>query len=332
LNTSHGCIGNCTFCGYNRTPWSGRTPPSIIDEILNVYHKYNIRAFCFSDNSIEDPKEFGKNRLKLIANELLNTNIKFALNGYIRADSFGENASDRQLLKLLREAGFTQFLIGIESGNEADLILYRKRASLSQNLSTINILSESNIQPTFGFMNLNPYSTVERLQNNYKFLDNINNYFPGHYFKHLVLYENTRIYQKVKEDGLLLKYGPLYTYRIPDHFARDYYKFVEEKYKDIEFSMCLFDIRNFLRTIYNFIQILDNESTMQSLEECKVNLSENNKEYFSSFFRTLNFNQLYDLFDYFKTNIIIQRDKIRNIYIKMLRKYYSQNKKIEVRL
>lgn len=324
LNTTHGCVGNCSFCGFTRTPWSGRTPTEIVNEMIRIYRNFGIRAFSFSDNSIEDPGELGKNRLRTIAEEIIKTNIRFALNGFIRADSFSDNAKDRALLSILRNAGFNQFLIGIESGNEDDLLLYNKKASVEQNRNIVSLLMESDIHPSYGFINVNPYSTVKRLQKNYIFLEGLDNYFPGHYFSYLILYENTKIYQKIKHDGLLLRTEMDFSYSIADPFAKDYFKFIEANYIKSEFSQVLFDIQNLVKTINYLTQIVADISESRKLSEHKDYLSQINKEYFASFFMKLDFTQLYSQFNCYKAEITIQRDEMRKIYTKILRKYYSQ--------
>ena len=63
LNTSQGCVGNCSFCGHIRCAWSGRSPSEVVEEMESINKLYNIFAFSFSDNSIEDPGEIGKARL-----------------------------------------------------------------------------------------------------------------------------------------------------------------------------------------------------------------------------------------------------------------------------
>lgn len=327
LNSSQGCIGNCSFCGHIRCKWSGRTPEAIIKEILHINQTYNINAFSFSDNSIEDPGSLGKKRLHQVAKSVLKLEKRFAFNGFIRADSFSDSKSDNEILSDLRKAGFNQFLVGIEAGNPADLVLYNKRASLEQNEGFLKLLELNDIHASIGFINVNPYSTAERLIQNYNFLERNNNYFPGCYFSYLIVYENTDIFHKIKQDNLLVQNGYRFSYEFLDPFAHEYYKFIREKYIKTPFSQMLLDLQNLVKTINYLVQILDAEEEKRRLAQIKSELCIKNSSYFAPFFDRLRFNLLYSRFDAYREAIEESKWNLDQLYIKLAHRYLRNRRK-----
>lgn len=322
LNTSQGCVGNCSFCGHVRCRWSGRDPSEIVEEMMAISKEYNIFAFSFSDNSIEDPGQYGKRRLHEIAKKIVDSNSRFALNGFIRADSFSDTKNDNEILCDLRRAGFNQFLVGIEAGNDEDLLLYNKRATLTQNKEFLCLLEKHNIHASFGFINLNPYSTQDTLIKNYQFLESVKNYFPGHYFSYLMVYENTKLFHKIKEDGLLRKNGFEYSYDVIDPFAKAYFDYINEKYVKTEFSQMLMEIQNLIKTINYLLQILGDVETEKMLCIRKQYLASINSEYFAPFFKSLSFGLLYLNFEEYHKALRQEKKKISVMYSRLLREYY----------
>ena len=73
-------------------------------------------------------------------------------------------------LRLLKRSGLDCVLLGVESGNEADLKLFNKALKLEDNIKAIQILDEEDIAPTYGFINYTPFSTIEGLAQNNEFI------------------------------------------------------------------------------------------------------------------------------------------------------------------
>ena len=71
--------------------------------------------------------------------------------------------------KLVRSGVYSVF-IGIEAGNEADLKLYRKTATLTENALALRACKENEIFAETGFICINPYSTLDTLRQNVDFI------------------------------------------------------------------------------------------------------------------------------------------------------------------
>jgi len=203
ISTSRGCTAHCSFCASKLywTKWRGRGVDQIIDEINYIVARYRIRAFNFIDGSFEDPgNDF--NRILGIANGILDRGLVIAYYVHMRAEFFNKAPSD--LIEKLKKSGLVTVCIGIESGDADDLRLYNKNASLDEIDRAISVLKKHDINIDPGFINFNPYTTVDRLKKNIAFLEKhgfASN--PDYIIKSSRIYRGTALYKKVAMDGLM---------------------------------------------------------------------------------------------------------------------------------
>lgn len=211
ISSSRGCLGNCGFCSsfVGRTQkgarWRGRTPENVVDEIEKLVNKYNFHTYDFVDSTFEDPGTMGKQRIKNIANELIKRKLNIYYNCCFRAENWSDK--DNDLLELLVESGLEKVNIGFESGNDKCLSILNKRATMEDNWRAINTLKKHPmIYVTFGFIMLQPYSTLQDIKDNAKFLHETGiGQVIRHYFWMLEIYPGTLLEQKLKADNLLDK-------------------------------------------------------------------------------------------------------------------------------
>lgn len=211
ISTSRGCLGNCGFCssfvgrGSDGPRWRGRSPKNVVDEIEQIVNKYNFHTFDFVDSTFEDPGQEGKTRIKQIAEEIVNRNLKIFYNCCFRAENWREE--DHGLLELLVKSGLEKVNIGFESGNNKGLKILNKRATTEDNWRAIKTLARfSDIYITFGFIMIHPFSTMQDVFDNAKFLyDTGIGQVIRHYFWQLEIYPGTLIERKLMEDKLLKK-------------------------------------------------------------------------------------------------------------------------------
>lgn len=204
INASRGCVGNCRFCSASKKiykKWEGREISDTVCEINQIYTKYGIRAFHFSDNSLEDPGTIGKKRIEEFCKSILESSISFHFWCFLKANTFTEK--DVNLLKLMRQAGFTIVFIGIESNNEDDLLFYGKSANLQDNIRTMKLFSDADIEIEMGFIMFNPYSTIENIKKNYIFLKDNKTMSIGLYYYSLEIQYGTEIYYEAKNNNIL---------------------------------------------------------------------------------------------------------------------------------
>ena len=240
LNTSYGCAGKCSFCGlFYRDKWTGRGAMDIFCEIISIYNKTGIRIFIFDDASFEDMGEDGKKKLFELCRLLIDYPVKFSFRCFMRTESFKETEEDIRLLEKLKKAGFVNILWGIEAGNETDLRLYQKRATVADNERIQRLLAQTGHDFLYGFIMMNPYSTVETLTSNVEYLYKIKCTHLEYYISAVRLWYGTALYQKLKCDELLID-------------EKDYKNYYNYHYvgKEVE------AISNFMFQEFNFHNVL----------------------------------------------------------------------------
>jgi len=234
--SAHGCLGACSFCTINneKSKWSGRSPQDIVAEIQTIYKNTKLRFYSFVDPSFEDPGIDGKKRIEELCVLLLNEPIKYAFTFYLRANTFTYNDSDIKLLKLMKNAGFCGAFLGIEAGNDDDLKIYKKLATLEDNNNIISLLNDVGITPLVGFIMFNPYSTKEKLIQNYNFLINHKISYLDNYIRCLIPHYNSSIYRRAKKDNLIKNdYNykmPYWSFNCEDEIVNKIMSFVHNKF------------------------------------------------------------------------------------------------------
>jgi radical SAM superfamily enzyme YgiQ (UPF0313 family) len=250
LQSSRGCLGNCGFCSsyanrHQEGPrWRGRSPKNIVDEIETIVKKYNFHTYDFLDWTFEDPGQKGKTRIKEIANDIINRNLNIYYNCCFRAENWSEE--DSYLLQILVDSGLEKVNIGFESGNDRGLKILNKRATMEDNWRAIRLLRDfPQIYITFGFIMLHPYSTLQDVQDNAKFLyDTGIGQVIRHYFWMLEVYPDTLLEKQLERDNLL------------------------DKQYDINDGMYMYHFQN--SEVYPFVPIFQEMLTLNSVWEFEI--------------------------------------------------------------
>ena len=327
LNSSSGCVGNCSFCGSLRRKWSGRTPENIADHIQKTEQDTNIHSFYFSDSSFEDPGELGKKRLDHIADMIAERGINCSFSANIRAETFSDNPSDVALLSKLQRVGFSQLFIGVESGNDHDLKIYNKRASTIHNREIIGLLKRIGIEPFWGFIMFNPYSTQQSLTENCNFLVDMQSYISYHYVSFLTIYNGTAIYQKTQNDGLLKHTGRNHiTYTLADKQTEKLYKWVIDRLINSDLLNVMKQTRDFFHFYYYMKPILPEIEFLfgDKIDDLKKKLAAVNQSFFTPVYSSGNLTEGDMLLPKFTEEILHTWMHLSKVQAKILKKYYSK--------
>ena len=231
MSTSRGCTGQCTFCTsksfwrVGKTVWRGFDVDRVINEIKTMYDVYGTKWFYFCDSSFEDPDVDGS-RMMDIVRKIIDMKIDINFSVFMRPD-VTKYLTD-SYVKLLRTAGLVSVFLGIEAGNVDDLRLYgRNQSNIEMGIKAINMFKRADIHVNIGFININPYTTVERLVENNAYLYSIGEALPNNFFDKLKLYKGTSIYNTVKNDSLIFETG------LPEFFAQYNYKLLDKRVEQI---------------------------------------------------------------------------------------------------
>lgn len=325
VSTSRGCLGNCAFCVSHRVSkavqyrqWRGRTPKSIIKELEFLRDNFPDKRLIveFVDSSFEDPKPKEKFRMKEFVDLLEASDLKLAFSFLTRAESWSEEDDD--LIKRLKNLGLFSVSPGFESGSDATLRIYGKRASVEDNCRAYELFTKHNIDVCGMIIMFQPFTTFDDLRCNAEFLMKVGMaYSPQNWLHALYVFPDTRIFQTIVQAGLLLndnKSEYTYSYTFANGKIEKLYQLVE-KIKTLE---CVQRFDDSCEKILYELRIY--QSWRLHYEEFK-NVEEEMAEYRKAFKDTEKYvgDKLYSLF--MEMVDAAEADRLEEIEERMLREW-----------
>ena len=183
--TSRGCPCTCTFCAIQNV-WGSKyrmyPAEKVLEEISSLYHEYGARHILIMDDN------FTANKKRTL--EICRGIVKRNLNLRLTAPSGIYMPSlDEEVIAAMKQAGFAEVYLGIESGNQNTLDnIIRKKLDLSKVGNIVDLCRKHGIK-TGGFFIIGfPDETVEAMKDTIEFavnsgIDNVRLYlfqpFPG---------------------------------------------------------------------------------------------------------------------------------------------------------
>lgn len=325
--TSHGCIGKCTFCSWETrdTKWYGRSMKDVFEEIKRINIEFGIKIFNFVDASFEDPGLLGKQRINELCDYISEYGVPLAFRCFIRAETFKNNIDDINLLKKMRANGFSMVFVGIESIIDEELKLYNKRATTTDNLNILNLLEANDIGFYYGFIMMNPYSTLDTLKINYNFLKDNNCIKLCSYISVLSAYYKTKLYDILLKDDLLLVD---YSYKNPTAYRNKYSEteaikqfmqelhstdLIENEYRKYYNSMAnIYAIKVTHRNVYDYY--------IDDINKINQNIADISSEYFFNLFEKNDVSICRSTFGHFEQLLSREYNEFSKIVIKILKK------------
>ncbi|KTB48892.1 Fe-S oxidoreductase [Dehalogenimonas alkenigignens] len=163
LNTSRGCVNQCTFC-YNKSYNQGYTgwvsAQKIIKQIDHLQNTYGIKYLRFN----EDNFTFNRKRLREICNLLIARKRKIKWSCDARADL---SEAD---IALMAKSGCVDIGLGIESGSPRMLEFIKKDVTAEQMAATFWNFIKYKIRTSVYILYGMPTETVEDFETTQRFL------------------------------------------------------------------------------------------------------------------------------------------------------------------
>lgn len=199
VRTSRGCNAGCNFCYlndyYSKCGFSSRrerSAESVVEELKFLIEKKECKEIWFADEDIIGSNSNSKERIRKIANSLIENNYSVKLVGQVSAKN-----ADRKSLRLLKKAGLKRVFMGIESGSQEFLNKIGKGLDLKKSIKSLETLNEIGVFCELGFIMFHSESTRDKIRKDIDFLDE-------HCIKnkksYLQIYNLNRLTPKPKKD------------------------------------------------------------------------------------------------------------------------------------
>jgi radical SAM superfamily enzyme YgiQ (UPF0313 family) len=144
--TSRGCPYRCAFCvnpHLNYRKWRAISSEVVLNLISFLVDKYRLNNIWFSDDYL-----FGeKKRITEIAKGIIERRMNITWSGNIRADNFRPGGIDDEALDLIKQSGCYALYIGMESGVDRILKIYKKDITIAQIINAVKQCKKHGILP-----------------------------------------------------------------------------------------------------------------------------------------------------------------------------------------
>lgn len=230
ISGSRGCYGNCSFCSINSLyklsngeSWRGRSAKNIVDELEYLNKELGFSMFKFVDDSFFGPGKYWKERAIEIANEIIFRKLKIRFRISTRV-----NNVNKQVFLRLKLAGLYAVSVGVESGFQRALDTFKKGTTVSQNKVALKVLNNLGIIILMGFIGFDPYTSLNEVEENIKFLEDTLFCMSDIVSKPLYVHAEDAITKRlIKEGRITGRNFPNYTYKIQDKKVEMVLKYLE---------------------------------------------------------------------------------------------------------
>lgn len=195
VELARGCNGGCDFCGCFSF-WGGRhryfSLDYVVNNIKNLIIKYNINHIYLSDDN------FMKNRDCVVefCKKIIESKIEITWDTRARIDNLDINT-----LKLMKTAGCSEILIGVESADNEILLNMKKRIKSEQQYNAIKEILDADIFPILSLILGYPNESKRSIDQSLLLLVRLYmlNKPMVAYFHILSIVPGTKLYDNLKE-------------------------------------------------------------------------------------------------------------------------------------
>jgi radical SAM superfamily enzyme YgiQ (UPF0313 family) len=272
--SSRGCNGICAYCVQQRSVtdprgrrWRGRNPTEIADEIQQINEDYGLRRFSFVDDDIFGASNNGKTHAHRVAEELIERNLDVSI-----LISIQPRDVNSEVFSLLKKAGVDSVILAVDNFSQPVLDRYRKQTIVDQNMRSMEILRDLDIDAYLGIIMFDPWTSLDELDDNMKIMTGIPFLRPWQVLSKLEIYRGSPLTEELDKLDLL---------EWNDYTAS--YNFLDDRIQSVYMA-----IENIMKTLHSSMSELDGfrwgnlgylESDLWILDHFKENINEISAEY-----------------------------------------------------
>jgi radical SAM superfamily enzyme YgiQ (UPF0313 family) len=212
--SSRGCPFDCIYCPVKCSigdNFRARSPESIMTD-LSYWYERGWRRFSFGDDNFTLIRERVQRFCELAKASNL-PGLKLSCDNGIRADRV-----DRDLLRLMKEAGFYRIALGVEAGNDKVLKMLKKKESIATIKARIQEAAELGYEVDLFFLVGSPGETMADLEDSFRIA--LESPINCAYFYNIIPFPHTELYDWIKQNGKLLADPAEYLNNYPIYEAR----------------------------------------------------------------------------------------------------------------
>lgn len=220
--TRRGCPYPCTFCTTGQVPvaegltgrdrWRRRSAGRVADELEMLVREHGAEHVTIVDDLYVSDTPDGEEHALQIADEILSRGLRLTYMIDARVDSI-----HRATFEVLARSGLRKVFVGVESGSDGALRLYRKGYRAEEIRRRLGILTELGIEYIIGFIFFSPLGTMADLARSYELVCDLDYPDPAVFYQRLKAYPGTSAHRSLAAQGLVRGEFPEFeiTYRDP---------------------------------------------------------------------------------------------------------------------
>ncbi|MCK4822603.1 cobalamin-dependent protein [bacterium] len=205
---SRGCLYNCSYCsitqfysGCKGSKRRSRSPSNVVKEMVELFYEKGVRVFIFLDDDFAMKGHLQREWVEEFIKELKKSNIADHIIWVVQC-RIDEVYTD--LVKKMMEVGLKCICMGIETSTALGLKTFNKGYVAETIHEKLVLFQDLDLSFEFGFMILNPDSTISSVREDVEFLREISmNSDAVIVFSKMIPYAGTSIAYRLEKKGIL---------------------------------------------------------------------------------------------------------------------------------
>lgn len=193
LVSARGCPGRCTYCYQNFGPRIRfQSAKRLLEQIKALQKNHGIKEISFCDDTFTAARR----NVMDFCQSIIDEKIDITWSCFSRVDCI-----DRDILKMLKQAGCHQIMYGVESADPQILLNINKRINLERVEEAVKMTKEAGINCRLAFMLGNPGETEETMEKTLRYAIKLDPDVA--IFNIATPYPGTEMYNWAKREGYL---------------------------------------------------------------------------------------------------------------------------------